>query len=51
MNCPLCGSQVTIQLEIIQGIQLERLYLRLTGVSFGYLLNQDIYKCFVRNVD
>ncbi len=42
MNCPLCGSQVTIQLEIIQGIQLERLYLRLTGVSFGYLLNQDI---------
>lgn len=42
MSCPLCGSQSIVKVEDIQTMQLEKIYLRLTGTSFSYLLNQDI---------
>jgi len=44
MNCPLCSSQATIIIERIPSVLLEKMYLRFTGKSFNYLLNQDISK-------
>lgn len=42
MDCPLCNSKITKRLEIVQRIQLQKLYFKLTGESFDYLLNQDL---------
>jgi len=45
MKCPLCENTNIKKLETVKKDDLVQLYKRMTGIDFGYLVNQDINYC------
>ena len=45
MICPLCDGNSVKKLEGIKKSDLIKLYQKLTGVNFAYLINSDLSYC------
>jgi len=49
MSCPLCHHKTIIELEVIDSKSLSKMYKKLTGIDFSYLLNKNIKYCECQN--
>ena len=49
MTCPLCLNESIKELEVINRLELIKLYKNLTNIDFSYLLNQDLKYCECEN--